>query len=216
MKRILRSIGVLTVSSLLIISQACKKQNLVSEALSTTEGNNNNLAPIGTIGLPNPFNKSVGAAIEGSLGDKWIANYNATYGTSKSCTLNPEYLSSLVSKANCVGIALYYGLDNKNIEQLLPIGIDVNGNTMKTTNVTTSGGTVTWTQAWQWIAKHSGAVNAHFFGCNTFIRLNISSSSCKSIVADFAVDDKGKPQVLLTNPWVMNAEKQYEDRSHPF
>ncbi len=210
MKRIFRSINVLAVFVFLLISSACNKQHLSSDSLNTRDYNNNFSAST-TLATPNPFNKSVGAPIDGALGDKWIANYKAKYGYNKSYTLNSKYLQSIVSQADCAGISLYYAIDNNSNTHILPIGVDINGKVMKKDYVSTMQGNISWSMAWQWISKHPGLVDAHFQGCNTYSRLNLAT--CNGIKVDFAIDDKNKPQLLLTNPEVLKAVKQYEDVS---
>ena len=211
MKRlVLRSTKLLSVIFLFAASTSCNKQRVPAPETLTT-GDANNLYSINnTLAIGNPFNKSVGAPVDGAVGDKWKNNYKLKYNRNHLYTLNSKYLQdSILKQPNCVGIALYYGLDDFSSTHILPIGIDANGKIMKRATVSTMQGPKSWAIAQLWISRHPGLVDAHFHGSDLYGRLNLAS--CESILVDFAIDDKNKQQLLLSNPCVLNAIKKYQD-----
>ena len=200
------------VIALFFIAHACNKSPLPStDNLTNSENNSAKFNAITDITAVNPFNKKVGATLEGRLGDRWIANYKKKNGSSQSYTLNNTYLKSILSQPNCVGISLYYGVDNNNKTHILPVGVDGTGKAIQCLNVSTMQGNISWATAKQWIAANPGAIDAHFFGSNTFDRLN--QTPCSTIKVDFAINDLDKQQLLLSNTCQVNFSKQYEDYS---
>ncbi len=195
----------------LCISQSCKKQDTKQQLINISADGINTVA---TIAAPNPFNKKVGAPVDGSIGNKWIVNYKTKYGYDQSYMLKNSKLQAIIAQPNCVGISLYYALDDKGNTHILPIGVNAGGAAMPTATISTMTGNISWATAQQWIAKHPGLIDAHFLGSNTFIRLN--SAGCENIRVDFAINDKGPQLLLSADCGVLNAAaKKYEDDSNP-
>ncbi len=212
MKRlVLRSTKLLSVIFLFAASTSCNKQRLPAPETLTVKDADNFYSSNNTISIGSPFNKSVGAPVDGAVGDKWKDSYRLKNGRNQSYTLNSKYLQdSILKLPNCVGIALYYGLDDFGSTHILPIGVDANGKIMKRATVSTMQGPKSWAIAQLWISRHPGLVDAHFHGSDLYGRLNLAS--CESILVDFAIDDKNKQQLLLSNPCVYAVTKQYQDR----
>jgi hypothetical protein len=194
----------------MFIAHACTKTSMsTNEDVNAYE--NNNPAKIGDLTAVNPFNKNVGAPVDGQTGSRWITYFKTKHGYNKTYTLNNNYIQTIISQSNCVGICLYYGLDGNNQAHVLPIGINNYGKRMQCDSISTMSGNISWIKAQQWIAKDPGIIDAHFLGSNTFYRLN--KTPCKTIRVDYALNDKNEQQLLLSNPCVLNAIKQYEDNS---
>ena len=195
------------------IAHACNKSPLSPDENVTAEaGRSAKFNTIKDITAVSRFNKRVGAPIDGRLGDRWIANYKKKYGYNQSYSLNHAALQGIVGQPTCVGICLYYAKDGNNKTHILPVGVDANGKKMLAPTVSCSQGNISWATAQQWISKDLGAVDAHFFGSNTFDRLN--QAPCSTIKVDFALDDNNIPQLLLSNTCQINLTKQYEDDSN--
>lgn len=199
------------VIALFFIAHACNKSPLSPNEATNEATSTARFSTITDITTVSPFNKKVGATLDGRLGDRWIVNYQKKNGNNKSYTLNNTYLKSILSQTNCVGISLYYGVDNNNKTHILPVGVDAKGKAIQCLSVSTMQGNISWATAKQWIAANTGSIDAHFFGSDTFDRLN--SAPCTTIRVDFAVNDEGKQQLLLSNPCQINLTKQYEDYS---
>lgn len=184
----------------------------ISEDLAMREAAG--LKQFGDISAVTPFNKNVGAPIDGRLGAEWIKNYVKKNGKAKSYTLKTAYLQNILKKPNCVGICMYYARDFQNNIHILPVGVDLNGKVIPGILIPTEKSFVLWYMAKNWIFKYSGAVAGHFFGANSaFPRLKLNT--CGTVRVDFALDGYGKPQLLLSNPCEKNFAKMYEDRSFP-
>jgi hypothetical protein len=211
---VLKTIQTFAVAALILcIGISCKKQSSPYNGDLTKNGTTNSSKFGGPqdITTPNPFNKRVGAPVDGLVGDQWIANFKKVKGYNKTYTLSNAAVQAIVAQPNCVGISLTYALDDKNNAHILLIGVDFNGKIMKSDYVSTINGNISWATAQQWIAKDKGAINSHFLGSSTFARLN--ENPCKIIKVDYAIDDKNKQQLLLSNPCVLNLNKQYEDHT---
>lgn len=198
---------------LFFIAHACNKSPLSSTENNTTNPQNSEgkFNGITDIAAASPFNKKVGATLDGRTGDRWIAKFLKKNGSSQSYTLNNTYLKSILSQPGCVGISLYYAKDNNNKMHILPVGVNGTGKAIQSLSVSTMQGNISWATAKQWIAANPGAIDAHFFGSNTFDRLN--QTPCSTIKVDFALNDLDKQQLLLSNTCQVNFTKQYEDFS---
>jgi hypothetical protein len=198
----------------LCIAPSCKKQSSLSnEDLATTQATNaGKFGGPKDITTPNPFNKRVGAPVDGEVGDQWIANFKKVKGYNKTYTLSNAAVQAIVSQPNCVGISLTYALDEKNNAHILPIGVDFNGKIMKSEYVSTINGNIKWATAQQWIDKDKGPIDSHFLGSSTFGRLN--ENPCKIIKVDYAINNKNQQVLLLSNPCEVNLKMKYEDESN--
>lgn len=198
----------------LLIGNSCKKQPLTPADVAINEANGTAIEKSITdlTVTANPFNVRVGAPVDGRTGTRWIKKFKETYGYYKTYTLSNFWLQVIVNQPNCVGISLTYATINGK-RHILPVGVDVNGKIMKCLFVSTMNGLVSWGTAQQWIANDNGAINSHFLGKNTFIRLN--ETPCATIRVDYAINDVNQQVLLLSNPCGLNAVKKYEDRDIP-
>jgi len=213
----LKTMQLSAVATILIFTaSSCNKQpSYPAEDLAANKTNSPaKLTGPTDITTANPFNKRVGAPVDGRTGTRWIAKYKQVHGESQSYILSNATLQAIISQPDCVGISLTYALDANNSKQhIIPIGVDINGKIMKCATVSTMQGSIPWATAQQWIADDKGAINSHFTGSNTIDRLN--ENPCKTIQVDYAIDDKNQQQLLLSNPCELNAVKKYEDQNYP-
>lgn len=202
-----------------IIIHSCKKESISSTENLTIENGRNASGKfniITDIAIASPFNKRVGAPINDSTGASWIGNYQKMHGQNMTYYLNSGYLQKILIQPNCVGICLYYAQDANKKVHIIPIGVSSVGKKMKQDMVVTSQCAISWATAQEWIANDKGIVDAHFFGSNTFERLNLNGCETGGTIrVEFAIDNKNKPQLLLTNPCIFNIISQYEDLSRP-
>ena len=207
-----RQLLAVTVVLFLFVLSCSKEPSVPNNNLSTNEASR--FGNITDITAPSPFNKNVGAPIDGVKGDAWIANYKKKYGSTKYYNLNSGYLQAILNDKNCVGICLYYAKDLNFKVHILPVGVTATGNAIKSPSIPIDNGIVVWEDAKKWIFGYGGTVAGHFFGRITFDE-RLYLSYCKTIHVDFAIDDKSKPVLLLTNPCELNFGKKYEDDTFP-
>lgn len=76
------------------------------------------------------FNGTEGEAIELAQAAAWRANYRKGEAaeTAKSHFFGSQILKQILEQERCVGIRMYYALDDKRTKQLILIGVDENGN----------------------------------------------------------------------------------------
>jgi hypothetical protein len=191
----------------LIVFHSCTKQQFgISDDLQTTESIQNTNLSSAQIADTNPFKKTTGAPIEVATGNKWIENFKKlNRGMGKEYVMAVKDLQAILSNPSCVGICLYFAIDEKQQAHLLPIGVSSKGYLMKTATINTSVGSINWEMAQKWIANDPGEIDARFFGSNTFDRL-FNTTNCTKIKAISALDDSKKPQLLLAN-----ASLNYQD-----
>lgn len=172
----------------------------------------NNFSSLSTKNL---FTKTVGAPIDGELGRSWIKNFKKAnpFATTSSYIIEVKDLQSILSNRTCVGICLYYAVDNKKQVHILPVGINENGRVIKNKSINTQAGLISWKMAQQWINNYSGKIHGHFFGSNIFETLFRNSFS-KAIRTDFGMDEKNVLQLLLSGAEETNLSI-YMDRSSP-
>ncbi len=225
-KPVLKTALLLTATaSLFFISYSCSKQKLTSAEQAITSENTKsvNAAPQGVNPVTpkeSPWKTTTGAPVNVQTGNKWIENFNAANrNAGKSYIIQSKDLQTILSNSSCVGICLYFAIDDTQTAHILPIGVNTNGRLMKTSSINTQKGLVDWDTAQRWIANDPGAIDARFFGRNTFTRL-LSDKACLGIRAIYALDDQGKPQLLLGNAAVNYnslsvGQMNYEDASRP-
>lgn len=168
------------------------------------------------------FNARVGAPISLATGKQWIENFNlSNRNVGKDYIIPSHDLKTILTNTSCVGICLYYAIDENNNAHILPIGIDNNGRIIKTANINTQNGTINWETAKKWIANDLGEIDARFFGRNTFNRL-FKDQKCTNIRAISALNEENKPQLLLIDAAInykilsgLNTLLKFEDRSNP-
>jgi len=160
---------------------------------TTSSGNNSNTS------VASIFNKTVGAPIDGKVGRNWINNFSKANGNvAESYVIQSTVFNEIMTNTTCVGICLYYAKDSNNRLHILPLGIDANGKAIPAKSVAIQNGTIDWATALQWIDNYTGTVSAHFFGTNMFLSLT-SAQNCTALRTTRALDNKGNPQLLLSN-----------------
>lgn len=147
----------------------------------------------------NPFKITVGAPVDVATGNKWIENYKLqNRGLNKEYKLLAEDLKAILSNEACVGICLYFAIDENQTPHLLPIGINTEGTMINSKQINTTTGPISLETAKKWIANDPGAIDARFFGSNTFSRL-FNTPNCLNIRAISAINEQQEPQLLLAN-----------------
>lgn len=79
----------------------------------------------------NVIDSKVGDPIDLATAKKWAANYRGTLkntGDRRAHYFGSEIIQQILSQSNCVGIRIYYGIDDLGNKQLMLIGVDSNGN----------------------------------------------------------------------------------------
>lgn len=208
----------LTAGSLVIMSYACNKDRMDMD-FGTGIGN-----PPGKFEMlstdPMPFKATVGAPVDAKIGMEWIANYQAANGgKGKEYLIPAKELQQILKDSSCVGICLYFAIDDNQQPHLLPVGVNSKGYVMKREAINTLKGQINWETAQTWMANDGGAIDARFFGRNTFSRL-FNTPNCETVRAICAMDEEQQPQLLLGNAalnYAMggNTAYRFEDASFP-
>ncbi len=187
----------LTAGAMVILSYACSKNEM---NFGTVAGNPPaNYTELSTSPVSTTFNATVGAPVATAMAMQWIANFQAANdGVKKEYLIPAKNLQVILNNPDCVGISLYFALDENKQAHLLPIGVNSKGYLMKTAAINTLKGQINWETAQTWIANDPGLIDARFFGRNTFGRL-FNTPNCQTIRAICATDDQGKSQLLLGN-----------------
>lgn len=75
------------------------------------------------------FTGKEGEIIPLDKASKWTANYRAKNPNKINAHFFGEhFLREILVQKNCVGLRMYYAMDEKGIQQLLVVGADANGN----------------------------------------------------------------------------------------
>lgn len=76
------------------------------------------------------FTGNEGAIITLAEGSEMTANYRATISTGDVIghAIGANLFNSILHQSGCVGIRIYYALDEKGEKQLVLVGVDTNGN----------------------------------------------------------------------------------------
>lgn len=187
---------------------ACSDPRLASKSDTGLAKNNADAIADGTP-LSTVFSSKVGAPIDRPTAVRWMTNF-----TSRNASATAEFfistnaLKNIISDKSCVGISLWYAVDDRGNLQIFPVGVDAFGKTMTTNFINATS--VSWQTASQWIANYNGAVRSHFFGS-----LIINSLLTGPMVrVSRAIDDSGSPQLLLSNA-SDPVPADYDDRSQP-
>ncbi len=76
------------------------------------------------------FDGTEGAPIDLKIAKAWAANYRASLKDPKDTVAHFfgfEIIQKILAEADCVGIRIYYGIDDKGEKQLLLVGADKSG-----------------------------------------------------------------------------------------
>lgn len=198
---------------MVVLFYACSKNDLLTHSDADFFLNQNVIGQEELKANEKPFHKAVGAPIDGTLGQRWIENYRKLHKGRIDYFLAMNNLKTILGDSNCVGICMYYAINEKDEQLILPVGINKDGMAMIPVNVDTEDGTINWKTAKQWMANYKGPIKARFFGTNTFIRL-MEDPTCQVIKATYAINDGGAPQLLLANAAV-SAPSIFQDESRP-
>lgn len=79
------------------------------------------------------FNGSEGQPIEYAVASQWAANYRASLKDPNDTVAHFfgfEIIQRILREDGCMGIRIYYGIDDKGQKQLLLVGADENGNNL--------------------------------------------------------------------------------------
>jgi hypothetical protein len=72
-----------------------------------------------------------GGPIDRAQAKRWTAKYRASgRGKTNSHLFGAETVKRLLEQEGCVGMRIYYALDDKDEQQLLLVGTDAEGNDM--------------------------------------------------------------------------------------
>ncbi len=75
------------------------------------------------------FTGDEGEVISLSTGSDWTANYRAANpGQTKAFFYGQVILNDILAQADCVGIRIYYAIDEEGDKQLVIVGVDEDGN----------------------------------------------------------------------------------------
>lgn len=74
------------------------------------------------------FNGTEGAPIELTKAAEWTANYrnSPNAGTIKAHFFGRDILETILAQTDCMGIRIYYALDDAGVQQLVLVGADAN------------------------------------------------------------------------------------------
>lgn len=203
----------LAITAFFLLIYSCAEHGLVSDQPVSDDGANT-VATEDAPGAPSgAFSKSVGARIDKEKGERWIANHTRLNGSSNQLFISSEAIKEILAQPGCAGVSLYYAVDAENTLHIIPIGKTDAGVSLVPDVMITSDTTVTWNAAAKMISAYSGEVRSHFFGANTFDRL-FQNENCSAIRITLAVNDEGKPQLLLSDAGDVSPDG-YEDVSNP-
>jgi hypothetical protein len=76
------------------------------------------------------FNGAEGELIDTDQAATWTANYRAAEGenATKASFYGREILQKLLDQDGCIGIRIYYAIDERGQKQMVLVGADVDGN----------------------------------------------------------------------------------------
>lgn len=84
------------------------------------------------------FNGSEGGPINLATAKKWAANYRATLKNPDDTVAHYfgfEIIQKILREPGCVGLRIYYGIDDKGAKQLMIVGADAKGNNLLPSSV---------------------------------------------------------------------------------
>jgi len=167
------------------------------------------------------FDGSEGDAITLATATSWAANYEAQNApTVKSHFFGSDAIKNILSSSGCVGIRIYYSIDDSGDRQLLLIGANNKGNDLSpesgvkgkassmnlrkgviTDQLSRSEGTLVSKElSKQWItnytSKNPSLLRAHFFGFEIVNQI-LNQSGCIGIRMCYALNNSGVQQILL-------------------
>lgn len=88
------------------------------------------------------FDGSEGDPIDLETATRWAANYKATLKNPddiRAHFFGTEIIQQLLNESGCVGIRIYYALDDKGVKKLLLVGVDAAGEDLRPSEGATMG-----------------------------------------------------------------------------
>lgn len=151
------------------------------------------------------LSKSVGEQISLAVAERWMEIYNQSNAGAKSedisYSITPDHLRAVASDATEAGIAFHHAIDDVGHHHILiipvkdgtllkdsPVLIDANTDAVISASIAKA-----WTENYEKAYPEQGWY--HFFGYDVFDE--IIQSSFSRIDIEPAINDEGKPQLLL-------------------
>jgi hypothetical protein len=92
------------------------------------------------------FDGKAGRPIDLATAKKWVAKYRASLkdpNDIRAHFFGSEIIKKILNEPGCVGIRIYYALDDSGKKQLLLVGTDATGgNLLPSTNTDSNGNTI--------------------------------------------------------------------------
>ncbi len=120
------------VSGLLLLTMSCEQNGTFDKSVSPAAKSQTKSADLNGARVSNyTFDGTEGDPITSDTATNWVANYVTTnpFGA-KAYFFGSAALKNILVQSGCMGIRIYYGLDDLGKQQLLLIGADVNGNNL--------------------------------------------------------------------------------------
>ncbi|MGC4021192.1 MAG: hypothetical protein QM734_04250 [Cyclobacteriaceae bacterium] len=205
-------IGVMMITS-------CEENNAVKPTSGLS--NQSTAGQPGTRILNYTFDGTEGGAIPMSTATSWTQNYvNQNPQAVQSHFFGANSMRKILSTSGCMGIRIYYSLDDSGNKQMVLVGADINGNDIlstagikgktSATSITSTntmsavssadGDAITTQTSKQWIAnygaKYPTSLVAHFFG-HEILNQILGENDCIGIRMYYALNNSGVQQILL-------------------
>jgi hypothetical protein len=157
------------------------------------------------VSTENKFSKSVGEQISLAVAERWMELYSQSNAGAKSedvdYSITPEHLKAVAGYATETGIAFHHAIDDVGHHHILIIPVK-DGTLLKDAPVLIDANTdavLAASTAKAWMKNYENAHPElgwyHFFGYDIFDE--IIQSSFSRIDIEPAINDEGKPQLLL-------------------
>ncbi len=167
------------------------------------------------------FDGTEGDAITLATANHWAANYSSQNSSAvKSHFFGSDAIKNVLGSSGCVGIRIYYSIDDAGGQQLLLIGANSKGNDLSPSaaikgkassmNLTKGSATdilnrsegvlVSAEASRQWMtnytSKNPSSLRAHFFGFEILNQI-LNQEGCIGIRMCYALNNSGIQQILL-------------------
>lgn len=121
---------------------SCSEQDEIANPIQTngngTQGTAVKTRSSGRVG-GELFHTEVGDPLDLTIAKSWTANYRAKNPDEiRAHFFGTEIIEQILAEAGCVGIRMYYALDENGEKKLLLVGVDADGNDLLPLN--TNGG----------------------------------------------------------------------------
>ncbi|HEY3429237.1 MAG TPA: hypothetical protein VGK39_01090 [Cyclobacteriaceae bacterium] len=133
MKKSKSFIALIVCASILALVGSCEehdeKMEVKYEFNSSVPSGDPNSAPGGPMGEAT-YDTKVGDPIDLATARKWAANYRSKLTKTderQAHYFGSDILQQILGQSDCIGIRIYYGIDDAGNKQLMLIGVDSNG-----------------------------------------------------------------------------------------